>query len=272
MAGPPWRGFPVRHLGLNALLGRCPALAPYRAGVEIWPLALIVFVVFVGGVFQASVGFGANVIAQPIVFLIEPSLVPGPVLLANALLSVLVVARDRQAVDQLPGAGAIFGLLAGTAVGVVTIREASPDALAVIIAVCVLLMVTLLATNSLSVKPSTGNITLAATVGGFAGTTAGIGGPPMALVYQRAKGPTVRGSLGSYFLLSAPVVLIGLAIAGRFGWREFGVGLSMFPITFLAFLVSGRLLPFVDRGITRPAILTTSALAALLLLVRTLAG
>ncbi len=243
----------------------------YRAGVEIWTLAVIVIVVFVAAVFQASVGFGANVIAQPIVFLLEPSLVPGSILLANVLLSCLVMFRDRQGIDQRPATGAVLGVVAGAVVGVATIRAASPDVLAIVIAGCVLLMVALLASNSLSLEPSSRNITLAALVGGFAGTTAGIGGPPMALVYQRVEGANLRGSLAGYFVIASPVALVGLAIAGRLGWREVGIGFGLFPVVLLAFVASGRLLPIVDRGFTRPAILSASALAAIVLIIRTIA-
>ncbi len=243
----------------------------YGARVEGWTLVLIVAVVFVGAVFQASIGFGANVIAQPIVFLLDPSLVPGPVLLANAFVSYLVLARDRQAIVQRPGTGAVLGLLAGTTIGVFTIRAASPDALAIVIALCVLLAVAALASNRLAIEPSSRNIATAAMIGGFAGTTSGIGGPPMALVYQGGEGPAVRGSLASYFVLASPVALIGLAIAGRFGWRQVVSGLALFPVVLVGFVASRRFLPLVDRGFARPAILTVSAGAAVILLVRTVA-
>ncbi|MGH1492866.1 MAG: TSUP family transporter [Acidimicrobiales bacterium] len=239
--------------------------------MELWTLALIIIVVFIGAVFQASIGFGANVIAQPIVYLLEPSLVPGSILLANALLGWLVMLRDRQAVDQRPVTGAVVGLLAGTTIGIFVIRAMSPDSLAILISISVLVMVALLAGNRVNIAPSSRSISLAALAGGFAGTTAGIGGPPMALVYKDAEGPTVRGSLASYFILSSPVALAGLAIAGRFGWRELLLGLSLFPVTTAGFFASGPLLPLVDRGATKPAILAASALAAVILLVRTVA-
>lgn len=244
--------------------------------VDLWTLGLIVIVVFIGAVFQASIGFGANVIAQPIVFLLEPSLVPGSVLLANAALGWLVVARERQSIDRQAlgsaGAGAIVGLFTGTAIGVVVIRAASADALAIIVAISVLVMIGLLAGDRIRVAPSPRSISLAALAGGFAGTTAGIGGPPMALVYRDAEGPTVRSSLAGYFVISSPVALTGLVIAGRFGWSELGAGIALLPVTTAGFLASKPLLPLVDRGFTRPAILGVSAAAALLLLARTLAG
>ena len=235
-----------------------------------WTLAVIVVVVFVAGVFQASVGFGANVIAQPIVYLLDPSLVPGSILLTNTFLACLVMVRDRQSIDQRPVAGVVAGILLGTALGVVTIRAASPDTLAIVIAVSVLTMVVLMASNGLTLDPSNRNVNVASLIGGFTGTTAGIGGPPLALVYQRAEGPTVRASLASYFVLASAVALVGLALAGRFGWRELGIGVGLFPVTAVAFATSRPLLPVVDRGITRPAILATSAAAALVLLVRTI--
>jgi len=235
-------------------------------------IVAIAVIVFVAATFQASIGFGANVIAQPIVYLIEPRLVPGSILLATAMLSAMVMARDRQSIGERPMTGVIAGILVGTAIGVLTVRAASPDAMAIVIAVIVLVMVALLATDRLQIEPTPVTISLAALVGGFSGTTSGIGGPPMALVYQRAEGPTIRGSLASYFILATAVALGGLALAGRFGWSELAWGLALFPVVLAAFVASHRMLAIVDRGYARPAILSASALAAIILLGRTLLG
>jgi uncharacterized membrane protein YfcA len=238
---------------------------------DTWILVAVVIIVYVAALFQASIGFGANVIAQPLILLIEPSLEPGSILFTNALLSCLVMARDRQAIDRAPFRRAVGGLLLGTTIGVLIIRTASPETLALVIAICILAMVGLLAVDRIVAEPTTRNVAAAAAIGGFAGTTAGIGGPPMALLYRNADGATMRGSLGGYFMFSSSVVLTGLAIAGRFGWSEALAGFALFPVAALAFLSSHRLLPWVDNGIARPAILISSATSAAILLVRALA-
>jgi uncharacterized membrane protein YfcA len=236
---------------------------------EPWILIAVVVVVFAGAVFQASIGFGANVIAQPVVFLLEPSLVPGSVLFATAVLSWLVMKREPPIFESRSVGGALAGLALGVTAGAAVLQVVSDDGLALIIAVSVLVMVGLLAGDYISIAPTVRAIAAAAVAGGFAGTTSGIGGPPMALVYRNETGPKVRGSLAAYFVLSSPAALTGLAIAGRFGADELVWGLLLLPVAAAGFAASKPLLPIVDRGATKPAILAVSAAAAVILLVRT---
>lgn len=230
----------------------------------------IVVVVFVGCLFQASVGFGGNVVAQPVVFLIGPTLVPGPVLLTVGLLNILVIGRERQRLQRGPLGWAALGMVGGTGVAVVTIGAVSGDGLAIVIAVSVLVMVASMASTRLELPRSRLNIATAGALGGFAGTTAGIDGPPMALLFQRAVVSAIRGFLATYFILSTAVALIGLSIAGRFGANEAADGLLLFPVAVVAFVLSRPLLPIVDRGRARPLILTASTVAAIILLGRTI--
>ena len=233
--------------------------------------AIVVLIVAVGCLFQASIGFGANLIAQPLVYQFEPDLVPGSVLVATASLSVLVLRRERQAVEIRPIAVGLAGAVLGIALGIVVVAWASASALAVLIALCVLAMVAIMAAG-LTLPRSRGNLFAAGALGGFGSLTAGIGGPPLALLYASADGPRIRSFLSGYFLVTSVITFAGLTLAGRFGVDQLIDGLALVPAAIVGFLLSTPLLPVVDRGVTRPAILIASAAAAMLLLVRTLVG
>jgi uncharacterized membrane protein YfcA len=107
---------------------------------------------------------------------------------------------------------------------------------------------------------------------GFMGTASSIGGPPLALVYQHAPGPRLRATLAGYFVIGGAMSLAALALVGRFGRHEIELAGALLPGALLGFAVSGRLLPLVDRGHTRKAVLGMAALAGLVAIAQQLAS
>ena len=73
------------------------------------------------------------------------------------------------------------------------------------------------------------------------GHRSGIGGPPIALVYQRADGPTLRATLSRFFLAGAAVSIPTLLVAGVLDGDSVLPALVLLPGTTLGFLLSGRL-------------------------------
>jgi hypothetical protein len=107
-------------------------------------------------------------------------------------------------------------------------------------------------------------------VSGVMGTAAGIGAPVLALLYQHHAGPAVRATLAFLYLLSSLMMLFFLHFAGRFGLAELLLGLHLVPGFLLGFFLAPRLIRFVDRGYTRPAVLLFSTISALTLIAKSL--
>lgn len=226
------------------------------------PQALLVSaIVAVGAAVQGSLGFGAALLAAPLLALIDPVFAPGPMLLAGLVLTTLVALRDRASVD-LRGVGwAVAGRVPGTAIGAAALALLPERELAVLFAVLVLVAVALTA-SGLRVRPTSGNLIAAGVASGVMGTMTSIGGPPIALVYQNAEGPTLRGTMGAYFIVSGVLSLIGLAVVGRLGDRELHASLVLLPGVLVGFFASRWSRTLLDRGLTRPAVLALSAVAA----------
>ena len=100
------------------------------------------------------------------------------------------------------------------------------------------------------------------------GTMGGVHGPAMALLYQAEAGERVRATLGAFFIAGYAISIAGLALIGLFGWRELRLGLALGPGILLGWLLAPLAIARLDPVLLRPVILTVSALAALVLLVK----
>ena len=89
-------------------------------------------------------------------------------------------------------------------------------------------------------------------------SSSSIGGPPVALVYQHARGATLRGTLASYFVIGAVMSIAALAAAGLFGRADLLLSLALVPGTVIGFAASRWTVGWVDRRATRPLVLILS--------------
>jgi uncharacterized membrane protein YfcA len=229
--------------------------------------AIVLAIVFVGATVQASLGFGMNMVAMPLLVMIDTDLVPGPALVAAIVLTVGVYIRERRSIEASSVRWALVGRVIGTVVGVFALKQVNDDGLQVMVAVGVLVMA-LFTLSPWAPGRNTRTMTGAGVISGFSASTAGVGGPPVALGFQDAKGPTVRASMAGYFILGSVVTLAGLSFADKFGSQEMKLGLLLLPASIAGFFASGPLLPIVDKGYTRPALLGVSVLAAVIILAR----
>lgn len=230
-------------------------------------LAAASAIVALGALVQGAVGFGLALVAAPLVTLIDPRLVPGPMLLTGLVLPLLTGWRERRTIDLTGTGWALLGRVPGAALGAALLALLSEDATALAVGVIVLAGVAL-TVSGLRLAPRPPTLVAAGVLSGFMGTTSSVGGPPIALVYQDAEGPRLRGTLSAYFAAAAAISIAALALAGRFGRAELVAGLALVPGVVLGFLLSGPLARFLDGGYTRLAVLGVSTLAALALVVR----
>jgi len=223
----------------------------------------------IGSILQGSIGFGLAVVAAPILLLMDPIFVPGPLLLAATLLVVLIAWRDRRDVILGDVALGTVGRILGTLPAAYAISTLPVSVYEMLFAALILFAVAL-SISGWHIRPTPRSIILAAILSGFTGTLCSVGGPPMALVYQHEKGPRVRGTMSAIFINGTIISLIGLWRAKRFGLPELIIGLSLMPAIVVGFAISRRVTGYLDRAHLRPMILAVSALSAVAILVRAL--
>ena len=225
--------------------------------------------VAVGASLQGLTGFGANLVAVPLLLLIDPQFVPGPILLCGTVLNILSSIRADSA-DVLPDVRwTITGQLPGAVAAAIVLATAPQKTLTLVFAASILIAA--LASASGWRPPVNRPILLGAGLtSGFFGTIAGIGGPPVALLWQDAGGPALRASLARHFVAGAIVAIPLLILAGRLGPEEAALGLALLPGTILGFALSGPITRRVDAARIRALVIALSAVSAVAVALREL--
>lgn len=221
----------------------------------------------VGAFLQATLGFGMALVAAPLLVLINPSLIPGPMLFTSAVLTLLMTRREWHAVRGRDLGWSLGGRVIGIGIALAVMDRMSTNGMDLLFGAIVLGAV-LMSAGGISLPLTRGTLWHAGMLSGLMGTVTSIGGPPIALVYQNERGPEVRGTLSAYFLVGTVLSLAGLAWIGRFGLPELRAGLSLCPGVILGYLASRNALGLVDRRGLRPAILGLAAASALVVILR----
>lgn len=232
--------------------------------------AIGILVYLIGSTIQGAIGFGANLFAVPILALVNPEYVPGPVLMINPVLTSVLTWRERGNVDGQALGWTILGRLPGIAIGVFALSLASEERLGVLFGVLLLSAVALKA-GGLHLPRSRGTLLAAGGTSGFMGTTVGVGGPPVAIVLSDLPGPAFRATMSPYFLVGTTLSLAALALGGHFDLDDLVAGLWLLPGVLVGAVLSGPLRRHVDAGRTAKAVYVLSTAAAVALLVRSLA-
>jgi uncharacterized membrane protein YfcA len=238
--------------------------------VTLLSAALAALIFATGAAIQAAVGFGANLVAAPLLVLLSDSYVPGPVIVASAVLNLLVVRRGGAAHVDPTVSTAIGGQIVGALMAGAVLSMLPTDALSVLFALLVLCAVAV-TVRGRRLTPTRRNLAAAGVTSGFMGTISGIGGPPIALAYIGLEGPALRATLARFFLVGNLVAIPTLVVVGRLGADELVPCLVLLPGAVAGFLASGWLARHTDRATVRPIVLGLSSAAAVAVLIRTLA-
>lgn len=225
------------------------------------------FAVGIGAVAQGSVGFGFGMLAAPVLALIDERLVPGSVLVLGLTVASVVAWQERGALDWRGIRWALVGRVIGTFGGAYAVSRLDPEQLAVALGAFILLAV-VLSVAGWHVEPNPQTLVGAGAMSGLMGTLTSIGGPPMALVYQREDAQRLRSTLAGFFLFGASLALVALAFSGELGGRQLLDGLLLLPGLVLGLVASRWLGRYLDHGWTRPAVLGMSTAAAAVLILR----
>lgn len=231
-------------------------------------LILIAGLVLVAaGTVQGSTGFGFNLLAAPLLALIDPAFIPGPMLLVAMLISLGAAIRERTLVD-LQGLGfALAGRIVFSVLAVMVFGTLTSGQFQIVFA-AMLLVAVAISLIGWRIQPTPVNLFYAGSLSGFMGTLTSIGAPPMALVYQNAKGPVMRATLSFFFVAGAAISLVALWTFDRLPPSDIFLAAVMLPFALVGLVFSnwGRI--FFDKGRVKPVVLVTTALTGVIMIAR----
>src|SRR5689334_14532893 len=98
-----------------------------------WGIAAAGLVVALGGLLQGLIGFGLSLIAVPLIALLDPALLPVPVLMVAIAHASMSLAREFGHVDWRGVGWAMLGRLPGTAVGIWIVDALDPKGFGLVV-------------------------------------------------------------------------------------------------------------------------------------------
>ena len=230
-------------------------------------LALVTLIVLAGSACQAAIGMGLNLLAIPLLVLINPLYAPGPVMVVSALLSVAALWRVPARIEWGELKLGLIGLVIGTVIAAIVIATIDTSELSRILGALVVAAV-LLALSGLSLALTRPNLLAAGTGAGFLGTIAGVHAPPIALIYQSQSPDRIRGGILPYLALGNAMAVAALASVGHFGLGHVQAAALLGPGTIAGLFVAPALARTLSPLVIRRSVLAISAASGLSLVFR----
>lgn len=205
--------------------------------MSVYVFSTLAINVFAAAFIQGALGIGFALIVAPIVGLLQPELLPVMLLILMLPLNAHVAWRERGAVDWSGTKWITVGRFAGTFAGLWLLATLSVHQLDLAVG----WFTVIAAAAALMAPPFTPTRSAAVGVGVFTGVTetaTGIGGPPLALLYQHTDGPTLRATVALCFLVGELMSLVILAIAGKIATGQLLAALYLMPLVVLGTALS----------------------------------
>jgi uncharacterized membrane protein YfcA len=226
-----------------------------------------IVIILIAATFQGVVGIGFNVLAVPILILIDPVLAPAPSLILAIPMTIWQLLRERGEIDRTAVWWIVAGRLPGAFLGLWLLLILSDTALEATIAIIVLGAVVLV-WSGVGIKRTRATGFGTGVVSGVTGIVGAIGGPPVALLYRDVPPKVLRATVGLVFSIGIVLSVAVRTAGGEMTMDDLRIALALLPAMIVGFGLSGLIKDRVSAAAIRSAILVVSAAASLALLVR----
>jgi uncharacterized protein len=229
--------------------------------------ALLALSVFAAAFMQSTTGMGFALIVVPVFGILQPSLLPGGLLLMMLPLNAYVAWRERKAIDFSGVKWITAGRAAGTFGGLWVLVAVPLTYLNWLIggSTIVAALATMLAP---AFSPGRRAFVASGLFTGVTETATGIGGPPLAMVYQHSPVATLRASVALSFLIGEVISLLVLAINGRITADALGPLLWLMPALAVGTLASHAVHTRINTRLLRLAVLVFAIASGAFILIR----
>jgi uncharacterized protein len=233
-------------------------------------LVLLGLAAVLGAFVQAVVGLGMGLVAAPVVGILAPSLVPSLPLWLALLISGLMLAGERAHIDRRALAWALPSRVPGTVVGAWLVVQFTEEQIGIALALMTLLAVGV-AVRAARIPLTPTTLVSAGFGAGVTGTATSIGGPAIALLFQREPPAVMRSTLSVFFFVGVMLSLTGLGLSGSLSRQSWQVALLLAPGVVAGMLVGRTVRDRIHRDAFRAGVLVVCTASAVTLLIRSLA-
>lgn len=234
-------------------------------------LVVVAIAALLGGAAQSVLGFGAAFTTVPVLAVVAPELLPGSALVAFLPLSAVMALRERHHMDRSSALRLSTARIPGILLGTVAVRYLDPRGLALVVALIMLLAVGSAAAGW-SILPTPSAQRIAGAISGFSGTSVGLGGPPLAVLYRGRPPSESRPTLAVVFATGIVMSLVALTASGSFSAAQGAAGAIISVAILLGMAVAAPVLRRVHDDTVRRGLLVWAGAGSLLALARVLLG
>jgi hypothetical protein len=233
------------------------------------PLILLLggFFVVLAALVQGTLGLGLSLVAAPVVAVLDPSLLPGGMLVLGMFLPAMTMLHEWRSVSWDQAGCLIAARVATTPLGVLLLVSIPVSAIGIVVG-CVVLGAVVLTTWRFEVRATRRNLLIAGAVAGVSGTAASIGGPPAVLVLQHEPAARLRATMAAFFLVGSIVSLLALAIGGELTRHQVTYGVLWLPALGIGFGLAVPLQNRVSGPRLRHGVLALAALSSIAAIAR----
>jgi uncharacterized protein len=233
--------------------------------VNTWEWIAAISAVAIGACAQGSIGFGLGVVAAPVLAIVDPDLIPGPLLLVAMVLTTLVMLRERGGIDWRGMKWAIVGRVPGSVLGTALVVVLSERLLIISFSLLVIAGV-IMSIAGWKVSPTSSTLFTAGAASGLMGSITSIGGPPMGIVYQRSSGAELRSTLSGFFVFGSTLSVALLIVSGEMHMVDLRRAMVLVPAMLVGYVSSRWVGQYLDRGYLRMTMLGFSGITCLAVL------
>jgi uncharacterized membrane protein YfcA len=230
-------------------------------------LALLCGVVIFAAFVQGAMGVGFALIVAPVISLIEPRLLPVSLLVLMLPLNLFVLWRERGHIDLAGAKWITIGRVGGTLGGLWVLSALSQHQLNAFVGLATIAAVVLTLAMP-AFNPARPAFLASGVVTGITETATGIGGPPLALVYQHHAPSVMRSTVALCFLTGEVISLVLLFAAHRVEVMYLQVAVELLPALVIGVLWSQAVHRRVNGRFLRGFVLVFAAVSGAVLLVR----
>lgn len=223
--------------------------------------------VLIGAFIQGTSGMGFALIVAPVIGMLEPAMLPGSLLILMLPLNAYVAWRERASIDFHGVKWITAGRLAGTFGGLWVLVAIPLSYVSALIGGTTILAV-LVSWLSPAFSPGKNAFVATGLITGITETATGIGGPPLALVYQHMPVATLRSSIALCFLLGEIISLVVLAFTGRVVMSHLMQAIELIPALAIGMFASHAIHQKINSRFLRMLVLVFALVSGIFIVVR----